>query len=65
VALIRDLIAETVIVETWFGPDPANCAFVNVNALPAGLLKLPNVTRIMRQAWKGKYNADKNWTQPD
>ena len=65
VALIRDLLAETVIVETWFGPDPADCAFVNVNALPAGPMKLPNVTRIVRQSWKGKYGTDENWAKPD
>ena len=60
VALIRELIKETVIVETWSGPDPRDCAFVNVNALPSGPMKIPGVTRIVRQSWRGTYDADEN-----
>ena len=60
VALIRELIEETVIVETWSGPDLRDCAFVNVNALPSGPMKIPGVTRIVRQSWRGTYDADES-----
>lgn len=60
VALIRELIEETAIVETWFGPDLRDCVFVNVKALPAGPMKVPGVTRIVRQSWRGTYDADEN-----
>ena len=60
VTLIRELIKETVIVETWFGPDTRDCAFVNVNALPTQPMKIPGVTRIARQSWRSTYDADEN-----
>ena len=59
VGLIRELIEETVIVETWFGPDSTDCSFVNVNALPPGY-KVSGVTRIVRHSWRGKHDADEN-----
>ena len=58
VTWICELIDETIIVETWFGPDLLDRALVNVNALPSGPMKLPGVTRIVRQSWKGTHDAD-------
>jgi len=60
VGLIRELLEETVIVETWYNPDSTNCSFVNVNALPSGPYKVPGVTRIVRHSWRGKHDADEN-----
>ena len=60
VALIRELIEETVIVETWYGPSSRDCAFANVNASPSGPMKVPGVTRIVRQSWRGTCDADEN-----
>lgn len=60
VTLIRELIEERAIVETWSGPALRDCAFVNVNALPSGPMKIPGVTRIVRQSWRGTYDADEN-----
>ena len=61
VVLIQELIEETAIVETWFGPDISDCSFVNVNALPPlRLYKIPGVTRIVRRSWMGKHDIDEN-----
>ena len=60
VALIRELLDETVIVEKWFGLDCQDYAFVNVNVLPSKPMKLPGVTRIVRQSWRGTYDADES-----
>jgi len=60
VALIRELIAETVIVETWFGPDLSSCAFAKLSALPSHPMKMPGVTRVVRRSWRGTYDADEN-----
>jgi hypothetical protein len=60
VGLIRDLIEGTVIVETWFSPEPSAPAFVNVKAWPRGPFTVPGVTRIVRRSWRGTYDTDEN-----
>ena len=66
VALIREVIEEVAIVETWYsGPDPQDCAFVIIKALPLRPFWVEGVTRIVRRSWKGTYDADKTWLESD